>query len=174
MLPVLDLLGLRFRRDVKSDNSIYSIWHKLIPGTAISLQILLESTLGSIFGTQRCSGTGEAVFRTVAFVIAYVAGLKSMKWSFESEAHLSEKKRQSKRIKHALVNIGVVTAWIFAVSDYPLMCWMPTVSERSINMIKGSLIVLAQVIVSFELFEFPIIDDANDSSTADERSRLLI
>ena len=47
------------------------IWHKLIPGAAISLQVMLESFLSATYGSETCSGKIEGVFRTIAFLLSW-------------------------------------------------------------------------------------------------------
>ena len=78
-----------------------------------------------------------------------------MKWSFSSEDNLSTRQKSGRKIKHALVNVGVVTSWLFAVSDFPLRCWMESTSNNDsiIRATRGILVVLIQVITSFEVFD---------------------
>jgi hypothetical protein len=134
-----------------------SIWHKLIPGAAITLQVLLESFLSAIFDSAQCNGKTESIFRTIAFFLSWSIGLKGMKWTFESD----QGKPFTRRIKHAIVNVAVVTSWLFAISDFPLKCWLLSVDYAGVDTIisttQGMLVIFIQVMVSFEVFDVDII-----------------
>jgi hypothetical protein len=134
-----------------------SIWHKLIPGAAITLQVLLESFLSASFDSTQCNGQNEAIFRTIAFVLCWSVGLRGMKWTFESD----KGKPFTRKIKHALINILVVTSWLFAISRFPLKCWLRSMEDQDADTIisttQGMLVIFIQVIVSFEVFDVDLI-----------------
>lgn len=157
------MFGLQYETPKTTDKAA-SIWHKLIPGAAITLQISLESFLSATYGSETCSGRVESIFRTVAFFLSWIVGLRGMKWgksfSYHRRLRLSAKRINFRRLKHSLVNIGVVTGWSFAVSDFPLKCWMEGEgSDKTIGAIRGFLVVLVHAFVSLEVFDVDIVDN---------------
>lgn len=167
------MFGFKRRSFSGSGDTPASVWHKLIPGAAISLQLALESLLSAAFGSEACAGRTEGVLRTVAFALAWLVGLHSMKWEFGSETHLSASQRASRKLQHAVVNIGVVTCWLFAVSHFPLVCWVGGHHSKAISAVQGMMVAFVQVIVSFELFEIDVTGDENEDDITTEATRLV-
>ena len=156
------MFGLKVSKNRRTTDDATSIWHKLIPGAAITLQVLLESLLSATFDSAQCNGMIEAVFRTIAFALSWIVGLTSMRWKFTSD-HTT-----ALRVKHGFVNIGVVTAWLFAVSDFPLKCWISDHTDHAdtiISTTQGMLIILIQVMVSLEVFDFQLGASTTDGTS---------
>ena len=175
------MVGLNVSRPVTAAQAT-SIWHKLIPGAAISLQVLLESFLSATFDSTQCNGVAEAIFRTLAFIVSWGVGLKCMKWTFSSDENVRSPLQQiSRRVKHALVNIGLVTSWLFAVSDFPLKCWLVGDSSKAISATRGVLMIVIQALAALEVFDIDLVTTNGDNDeepthgevVANEKSGLL-
>lgn len=166
--------SLDFKRPETTEHAS-SIWHKLIPGAAITLQVLLESFLSAAFDNSECNGTPETIFRNLAFFVSFIVGLKSMKWSnFSSDENVGAMKKTSRKIKHALVNVGVVTCWLFAVSDFPLKCWVSGDKAKLVSTTRGFLVIAIQVFASLEIFDVDITDgDGEEGDVVNEETGLL-
>lgn len=148
------------------------IWHKVIPGVAITLQVSLENLLNWFFskdtkrGPMHCAGDQETISRTIAFVITALVGLLAMKWDF----------RQTNRTVlwyHYIINIGLVTAWLLAISDFPLACWIEDdqalneKQQRSVSLTRFFLVLTTQALASLEIFKDYILPPADNTSSSD-------
>ncbi|CAB9497549.1 expressed unknown protein [Seminavis robusta] len=129
------------------------IWHKLIPGAAISFDLLAETLLSNAFNSHSCLNQTEAIFRSMAFAISWLVGLKTMKWTFPSDDLLSPNKKYWMRIKHAVVNVGVVTFWLFTISDFPLLCWIGNENQEMISGTRAISLLSIQALVLLEIVE---------------------
>jgi hypothetical protein len=92
----------------------------MIPGFAITTQVATENMFNAVFAsesedgtpTTQCHGRNELVWRTVTFCICFFFGFVFMK------------QFQEHRLFHDVVSFGLVAGWLFAISNFPLMCWV--------------------------------------------------
>lgn len=139
------------------------IWRKIIPGVAITLQLGFESVLDAAFVESRTvcqGGNQETIFRTVAFCISGTIGLLFMKWKdFRTKNNWPD-------WIHYIVNVATVVAWLLAISNFPLVCWIDdegTISDlelRGVALTRAFLVVLIQALASAEVF---VLYDENKS-----------
>jgi hypothetical protein len=134
-----------------NEDSATGIWHKLIPGTAITLQVALDSALRSAFSSSaQCSGVNEFGWRTAAFIITAIVGLATMKWTFKT----GDKQRQ---FFHRVINVFLVFAWLIAISDFPVTCWIATDGMlssdqvQSVGLLRLLILALTQAVSALEI-----------------------
>lgn len=103
----------------RNRNSYPKIWTRIIPGLAISLQLACDEVFKLSFmdaenKTVQCHGKNEFWWRTGTFIVCFLVGFFGMK------------KFGADRLYHGVVSFGIVAAWLFAISDFPLTCWINT------------------------------------------------
>jgi hypothetical protein len=130
-----------------------TIWQKVIPGVAIVLQFVFDSFFNLVFPKSKntsstatdigsgphCTGKKELISRSVFFVITAVVGLIFMKWKFKEDKDWPWQKKWF----HCIMNFCFVFSWLFAISDFPLTCWINS---------NGALTADQLIIVSFVKF----------------------
>jgi hypothetical protein len=150
-----------------------TVWHKLIPSIAIAFQsgaegilnlvfrgpTTTDSTTGVINGPQ-CTGNPELVWRTITFVCAFILGMLTMKYEFTTEesgaTRRSVDSKKRRFLLHLVINFAVVLCWLFAISDFPLTCWIDSDNAlteketRTVDWVRTGLLVLAQMFVALE------------------------
>jgi len=119
-----------FRPANQDPDNFRTVWQKVIPGAAIMFQFLFDSFFNLVFRMStsiptantgsgpQCTGDLDFIWRTFAFVITAGVGLVFMKWNFGST---NNTKRQW---FHYFLNFYFVFSWLFAISDFPLTCWI--------------------------------------------------
>ena len=105
-------------------NEFTDVWPKIIPGVAIALQVSLDNMLNLQFNRTdseilQCGGENESAWRTAAFVVSFVIGFAVMK------------RFNDNRLFHEIVNVGLITGWLFSISDFPLTCWISATEPLS-------------------------------------------
>ena len=107
----------------KNKNPYAKIWSRMIPGFAISTQLAMAEILNVTFMSSdpisgvkaiQCHGIDEYRWRTATFLICLLSGFLFMK-KFDTD-----------KLFHAVVSFVLVISWLFAISDFPLTCWIST------------------------------------------------
>ena len=113
--------------DSQGQDDFRTVWQKVIPEVAIVFQFSLDSIFNWAFPKStstptantgsgpQCTGDLEFIWRTIAFGITAVVGLVFMKWKFQNTQYW---------LFHYLLNVYFVFSWLFAISDFPLTCWI--------------------------------------------------
>jgi hypothetical protein len=108
---------------------LMDVWSKVIPKLAITIQLTLDSALTLAFassgtnfndtnatntnqGEFTCHGNSEVVWRTTLFGITLLIGWFFMK-HFDTDV-----------LFHEVMNLFLVSGWLFSVSNYPITCWI--------------------------------------------------
>lgn len=133
-----------------------SIWHRLIPGAALTFHSVLEAVVDRVVGpADGCVSPLALWARTISFLLAWVFGLSVMKWSNFSHGNV---------LWHGAVNVVVVTAWLLAISQYPLACWaghagslgydLTTQESHSIGLTRLVLVAVMEAATALEIHSF--------------------
>lgn len=128
------------------------VWSRMVPGLAITLQLTADNFLNSKFVSSdrsneavQCHGRNELIWRTVTFFIIFFIGFVFMK------------KFDEHRLFHGVISFGLVAGWLFAVSDFPLTCWINTnqplsmIQSQNVSITRGFITLLVNGILA--LFE---------------------
>lgn len=133
-----------------------SIWHRLIPGAALTFHTVVESLVDRFDDTSMQCTTRHALWaRTLSFLAAWVFGLSVMQWTDFSHGHI---------LVHGAVNVIVVTAWLLAISQYPLVCWaghsnsvdydLTSNESHSIGLTRLTLVAVMEAATALEMYTF--------------------
>ena len=103
------------------------LWHQLIPGVAITVQTTLEVSLNVKYGTDSATcnkdiNKSQFIWRTLTFFVSLTFGMVAM--SFERAMKIRRKGLSKKRFFLILLDFLIVVTWLFATSDFPLVCWL--------------------------------------------------
>lgn len=142
-----------------TEETLAYVWKAVVPSVAILIQAAFENFFNGAFpkainttstetgeaagSGPQCTGNLELVLRTIAFVITLLVGLIFMKWKFSSTEKLHKDHQWRRRWFHYTMNFVFVFSWLFAISDFPLACWINK---------DGALTSSQLIIVSFTKF----------------------